>query len=794
MRVFSAIWTLKNLSKLAQLIVKHFILILLLGISLTIWSVHRLPNIEIDSDYMAFLPENFAAVQNLKKVMEQTGGFGDFKIVLEGATPDVRRQYAKKLSDKIATLDWVDFAEHKKGWEKIEKSKLLFVALEDLEEIYRRTEHNIQLKKNPIIIDFEEDENSKALSFDDIEKKYQRTSFGSAYFEDPDLKYTAIQVWPKGSQTNINFVKKSLQDLQTILKDFPPTEANPQLTATIGGSFRNKIDEYKSLINDIYSTALIAFCGILLLILLFYRRFSAAVNILCPLLLGTLWCFGVTTLIVSSLNLLTVFLVAILLGLGVDYGIYFYSRFSEERGSGKNIEDAISCCLFETGKATLSAALTTALAFFVLIFMKPKGFQEFGFLTFVSIWILFFTYIFFAPALWVLGDKIGFKTKRLKHKLPQILKTPLTSSKILIIALVLIVLGIISLPMTGFEYDYGKLRSQSNTYWKVKQKIHDIFPLSKSPAIAITESIDEARALVAAVREKIPKTKTIDTVKSIVDFMPESQKPKIIILQKLSKLLQKNRKFMSDNEIKTTDAYLPYLNPPLFALHDMPQRVLRYFQGVNDNNNYLVFIYDKVPLSDGTWAIKYANDIKSFSTTEKTYHPAEGSVIFAETLQLMKKESAIAFIVMLLGIYLILLLNFKSAKQALHVFFPLITGLLITFFVMWCLGLKLNIFNLVIFPILLGIGIASALDLYHRFQEEGKNKNALQTMFSATGNSLLLATTTTMVGFASMLFADHQGLKSIGQVALTGMGCLLVASLLLYPAYLFWVYKLNKSN
>ncbi|MFH1355893.1 MAG: MMPL family transporter, partial [bacterium] len=723
----------------------------------------------------------------------KTGGFGDFKIVLEGASPEIRRQYAKTLSDEISKLNWVDFAEYKKGWEKIEKSKFLFVALEDLEEIYRRTEHNIQVNKNPIIIDFEEDNGGNKLNFDDIEKKYQRTSFGSAYFEDPNLLYTAIQVWPKGSQTNINFVKKGLNDLQNILKNNSPKTVNPELTATIGGSFRNKIDEYQSLINDIYNTALIAFCGILFLILFFYRRLSAAINILLPLVLGTLWCFGVTTLLVSSLNLLTVFLVAILLGLGVDYGIYLYSRFSEERASGKNLEGAISHCLFETGKATLSAALTTALAFFVLLFMKPKGFQEFGLLTFVSIWILFFTYMFFAPALWVLGEKIGLRTKASKHKLPTLLKKPLTNPKVLIIGLILILLGLVSLPFTEFEYDYGKLRSQSNTYWKVKQKIHDIFPLSKSPAIAIAGSAHEAKALVAQVRNRIPKTQTIDTVKSLVDFMPESQKPKKKILQKLSKLLQKNRRFMTEDEIKRTDSYLPYLEPPFFAIQDMPKRILRYFKGLEGNNDFLVFIYDKVPLSDGKWAIQYANDIQSFSTGNKTYYPAEGSVIFAQTLLLMKKEALVAFLVMLFGIYIILLLNFRSAKKALHVFFPLITGLLITFLLMWLLGLRLNIFNLVIFPILLGIGIDSALHLYHRFHEEGQNKKALQTMFCSTGNSLLLASTTTMVGFASMLAADHQGLKSIGQVALIGMACLLISSLLLYPAYLFWINKLSKK-
>ena len=113
---------------------------------------------------------------------------------------------------------------------------------------------------------------------------------------------------------------------------------------------------------------------------------------------------------------------------------------------------------------------------------------------------------------------------------------------------------------------------------------------------------------------------------------------------------------------------------------------------------------------------------------------------------------------------------------------------------MWCLNLKLNIFNLVIFPILLGIGIDSSIHLYHRFHEEGANHKALRTMFQSTGNSLLLASTTTMIGFASMLTADHQGLKSIGEVALVGMACLLLVSIFFYPAYLHWTEQLGKKQ
>lgn len=784
------VWSLKNFQRIARFLIKFAPLLFILAVALTAFSVYRAKSLKIDSNYMAFLPDDLSVVKNLKQVIKKTGGFGNYKVVIEGAPAEIRRAYAKELSKRFQPIDWVDYVEHTKGWDKIEKSKFLLVGEHDLAQMRDRIKNTIQKRKNPLFIDLE-DSSETDLKFEDIEQKYQRTSFGSPYFEDAKDRYTAIQVWPKGTQTDIGFARRSLKDLQDALATFPPGEYHEGLQASIGGSFRNKIDEYSSLVRDIGSTGGIAFGGVFFLILIFYRRVFAALSIIIPLVFGTLWCFGAATFLVPKLNLLTVFLVAILFGLGVDYGIYLFSRFAEERSNGKSLEDAIATTLFETGRATLSAAVTTALAFFVLIFMRIKGFQEFGLLTFTSIAILFCTFLFFSPVIWALGERLGLKVKAPGTSKVRLLGNPLVGRKVVALGVMIAIASAVAVPFTGFEYDYGKLRSKTNTYWGVSRKIHYIFPLSKSPAIAITDTLDEARALVKEIRKKIPDSRTIDTVKSIVDFLPESLEPKRKILKEIDELLRANRQFMEDDEKEKTDTYLPYLDPPDFALEDLPRRILRYFRGLDNPPGYLVFIYDKVRLSDGRWAIEYADDIKEFKTEKQSYHPAEGSVIFAATLVLMQKEAVIAFGVMLLGIYSVLVFNFKSFLQAFHVFVPLLMGILMTFGAMWLFGLKLNMFNLVIFPILLGIGIDSSLHLYHRFHEEGSDLNALKIMFRSTGSSLLLASMTTIIGFASMVPASHQGLASIGLVALTGMACLLISSLGFYPAYLYLVRKLK---
>jgi len=739
---------------------------------------------------MAFLPDSFPGVQNLKKVIKKTGSFGNFMVVLEGGNKEARRRYVEFIAKEAEKFDWVDYAEFKKDWEKIEKDKFLYLQLEDLQTILKRLKLTIAFRKNPLLVSLfgEDEKEDQEIDFSDIERKYQRTSFGSSYFEDPEERYTVAIIWPKGAMTELDFARKAYKDLQALIHKNKSSDYHPQLIASIGGEFRNKIDEYNALRQDILGSASIAFIGICLLIFLFFRRKRALFVILVPLILAVIWSFGLANILVGRLNLLTVFLVALLFGLGVDYGIYLFSRYVEERLKGSSLELSITTVLYDTGRATLGAGFTTAFAFATLMFMDFKGFQEFGLLALVGIFVLLVTFFIYGPVFWTLSEKWNlFSKEGFKKPVLVITKLPL-SRRYVWIGLTAAFLGFLSLFFLQFEYDYGKLRSKKSTFWKVKSIIHQVFPLSKTPAVILTTTLDETRAVVEEIKKRIPTVETIDTVKSILDFLPDSIDEKKKILSRIKKIILKNSDHMKPNEKKTVEDYLPYLSPGTIELKDLPRGLLRYFTGLPGTPGYLVFIYDKVRLSDSRQAMQYANDIREFRTQKKTYYPAEGSLIFSDALTLMKREAVIALGVILFGILILLTWDFRSIRKALIIFVPLSMTLLITFGLMFLFGIKLNIFNLVIFPLLIGMSIDGFIHLYHRFLESEDKKGMVQ-MAQETSNSLLLATLTTMVGFGSMLIADHQGLRTIGLVAVTGMASQLLVALLFFPAFLAWRIK-----
>jgi uncharacterized protein len=135
-------------------------------------------------------------------------------------------------------------------------------------------------------------------------------------------------------------------------------------------------------------------------------------------------------------------------------------------------------------------------------------------------------------------------------------------------------------------------------------------------------------------------------------------------------------------------------------------------------------------------------------------------------------------------------LDFRSVKLAAASVIPLGVGLLMMLGLMSIFGQKLNFMNLVMMPILLGFGVSHGLYLLHRFLEGTPPLVALRSVGSAVASSTL----TTVAGFASLIFAQHYGLQSIGIIACIGLGTTLLVSFTVLAAVLQIIYDAQSGE
>ena len=119
---------------------------------------------------------------------------------------------------------------------------------------------------------------------------------------------------------------------------------------------------------------LYVFSAIIVLCLVTFRSLRATLCIVLPLALVSLLAYALMTLLEIGLKVSTLPVVALGVGIGVDYGIYIYSRFRSILAAGKSVPEAYRETLTVTGNGVVFTGLTLAVGVATWIF-SPLKFQ-----------------------------------------------------------------------------------------------------------------------------------------------------------------------------------------------------------------------------------------------------------------------------------------------------------------------------------------------------------------------------------------------------------------------------------
>jgi len=129
-----------------------------------------------------------------------------------------------------------------------------------------------------------------------------------------------------------------------------------------------------------------------------YRNFGMAILAILPTILATVWIMATMTVLGITLNVLTVMVTALTIGLGIDYAIHIVERFREEI-EHKSERQAIQTTIERTGSALLISGLTTVCGFAVLFLSPMPLVRNFGIITAATIVYSVIIAIFVLPSL-----------------------------------------------------------------------------------------------------------------------------------------------------------------------------------------------------------------------------------------------------------------------------------------------------------------------------------------------------------------------------------------------------------
>jgi hypothetical protein len=211
------------------------------------------------------------------------------------------------------------------------------------------------------------------------------------------------------------------------------------------------------------------------------------------------------------------------------------------------------------------------------------------------------------------------------------------------------------------------------------------------------------------------------------------------------------------------------------SIKEIPENLRERY--VSRNGVYLINVYPRIDV----WNIDQRDDfIRQLKTVDLKV--TGNAIHMFESSRLMKEGYFYGGIYAMAAIFIYIIVSFGSLRAALIVLLPVVVGSLWTVGIMDLIGVSFNLANLVILPLIIGIGVVNGVHIVHRYREE--TEKTINVLSKSTGRGVILSSLTTMIGFGSLMVADHQGIYSLGLVLTVGVGCCLMASITLLPAVL----------
>ncbi|UCE36581.1 MAG: RND family transporter [Thermoplasmata archaeon] len=411
---------------ISKAVSKHPAVIAGLTVFLTVGSVIGAMNVESEFTMQEFLPEDWDSVKTSYLILDnfEIGSYAVSYILIEG--DDLATKEA--LADMKLVVERTEDDRHvvrintSKGprimTESIfDISKMIVQRNSTVGQIYKVTDEGLpnETATNSDIRAFFD----YLLSNDEISDPLSNQTFGQRarklIHRNQEGMYDAAVIKVYISTFTSTDNREMHQDLKDNVKDL---DFGVGAKVTVTGLMVLTIETVDSLQANMINSTIIAVILAAIILIFLYRNVLLGIMPPIPVVLCSLWIVGTMFLLSISLNILTVMVTALTIGLGIDYSIHVMERFKEEREKQhRGIYESVHITIMSTGTALTISAVTTILGFGVLIFSPMPIAQQFGVITAITIIYSFLAAVLVLPIILIFWAKR--KEKKEIAELPQ---------------------------------------------------------------------------------------------------------------------------------------------------------------------------------------------------------------------------------------------------------------------------------------------------------------------------------------------------------------------------------------
>ena len=186
-------------------------------------------------------------------------------------------------------------------------------------------------------------------------------------------------------------------------------------------------------------------------------------------------------------------------------------------------------------------------------------------------------------------------------------------------------------------------------------------------------------------------------------------------------------------------------------------------------------VFPSHDLSDGDALEAFVDDVQSIAP-----HAIGNVVVMLESERAVLRSLRQALATAVVIIALLLLFLWRTWRDTLLVMIPLGLAAVLTGAASALLGVSFNFADVIVIPLLLGMGVDTGIHLVHRHRTaEPSHGNLLHT---TTARAVAFSALTTIASFGTLAFSSHPGMASLGQLLTIGILFVLLCNLVVLPA------------
>jgi hypothetical protein len=559
------------------------------------------------------------------------------------------------------------------------------------------------------------------------------------------------------------------------------------------------------------------------------------------LLVGLVWTAGFATLSVGRLNLISSSFAVIFIGLGVDFGIHLCLRYNELLSQVRSHTHAMRGAAYDVGTSIVLGGATTAIGFLAFIGTGFVGVAELGIISAGGLVVSVFLTFTLLPALMSLRPRpadgvdrseagwSGARLSALPIRHPRFVRTA---------ALALGVGSILLLPLARFDNNPLNVRDPSS---ESVRTFNDLLEKGGTSPWTL-DGVAPDLATAEAIAQRVRGLDVVDRVVTVADYIPSDQDEKLDIIgdvrlfmaptpgpgglpepatqqEQIDALKQLEAEIgalvasgappalaaPSQRLHESLGAYLAKLASdqlPVSSVGDLEASLMGTLReqlrildaaltaGHVTLQNLPGALRERMITADGRVRVQIfprydigdRKNLAAFVDQVREVMPevAGSAAEVLESGRAVVRSLQQALLGAVVAITIVLLLVWRRIDDTALVLIPLFLAAALTVATTVLFDIPFNFADVIVLPLLLGMGVDSCVHLIHRARFPIAHDQGI--LGTSTARAVFYSALTSIFGFGTMGFASHVGLATLGQMLTLGVTYSMLCNMVVLPA------------